>query len=1127
MCHDVSKNVGTQGNNSACNVNGLVDSRQPTTIHISQIMLLNCAGIYNKTLFPDFWTNFIEMDFFSLTETWSTREFSFPQLLNDFKSVQSFATKNNVFGRPSGGLIFGYNSKKIRLIDVLSINRFFIAVSAEYIIFKNITIIICYFPPSNIYDSEFIEFLGYIANVKAENIIVMGDCNARIGCLEKIFVYYLNEHITHKSMDNSINHRGRLLIECCKTNNLIVLNGSLPGDREGAFTFFGGNGASVLDLIIVSNSVYTRVTDLEVIPKLGSDHLPVVASLEGITSHGINKEENLGQIVVSKWTDAEGSSFVLQMENFFFTNPNIEPDDLIPTMSREAEKVNLLVRKNVHKNPVLNYNAWDKWFDQDCRRKKVDLRKNLRNLQKNNNENNRTAYKICLKEYKILCTTKKINYYEVLNSQLFNCKDSQTFWNIIKSFRKKNFNQNSIGSDVWFDYFSQIFKSNSSPFEASFLPEENLSFIDPILDCDITVREVSLVLNKLKSGKAPGCDALKPEFFKYLGNFSLIAISNIFNRILETGQIPSSWILIIINPIYKKGDVSDPANYRPISLIPVVTKIFTSILNNRLLNFLNSHHKLLEEQAGFRKNYSCLDQIFILNCLIDNKLKKKRGKIYSVFVDFKGAFDNVNHEILFSELKKNGVSPGFIRILRNIYNKAYAKVRSLTNYTEPFKINSGVLQGEVLSPILFSLFLNDLIIRLNTSGISDISFHDGTPINILLYADDAVILADSTVNLNKKLRILERYCSDHKLKVNINKTKVMVFRKGGKLSKHDKFYYENNKLEIVSNYIYLGVPFSSSGSFSTARKHFSDKAVSAIHAMWPIVTGAKVSSPGGWFRLFNSLVTSVLSYGSPVWSISYISELEYIQNSFIKKLFNLSRYTPGYILRLELGQTNTSILFIKLILKFWIRILKMNDHRFTKIAYKHYFYNHSDPIKFNWTLKIKSIIENSGFSFVWLSQDPDVAIKFLPQILLSYIDQCKQSDMISMENSQHYSHYKFIKLTPFIEDYITSKIDLSLKRILFQLRLNKETIFFEGKLFKINSKENCKFCNLGKPESWEHVFFYCPMYSFYRFKYLSPFIGYLNNFNVFLTYNHKKFLPIVNFIKSAQKLNQFLLESCL
>ena len=1106
-----------------------VNSNQPTANQVSQIMFLNCAGVYNKTLYPDFWNDFVNMDFFSLAETWSTRDFSFPQVLNNFKSVQSYAFKNKVIGRPSGGLIFGYNSNKVRLINVLNVNRFFIAISVEYLIFKSITIIICYFPPSNIYDSEFIDFLNYIAVIEDENIIIMGDFNARMGCLERIFVCYLNECVTHKSKDHSINHRGRLLTECCETNNLIVLNGSLPGDKEGAFTFFNRNGASVLDLIIVSNSVYSHVTNLKVIPKLGSDHLPVVATFLNMASHSMNKGKKFEQTLVSKWTDTEGSHFILQLENFFMANPKIEPDDLVPTISREAEKLNLLVRKNMLKSSLPNSNSWAKWFDKECRLKKIDLRKKLRNLQKYSNENNRITYKICLKEYKKFCTMKKTNYYEILNLELSRCRDSQTFWNIIKSFRKKNFNQNSINSNVWFDYFSQIFGPDSCVFESSepsFLSEETFSIVDPILDSDITVNEVSLVLKKLKSGKAPGWDAIQPEFYKYLGEFSLIAISNIFNRIFETGQIPSSWILILINPIYKKGDVSDPANYRPISLIPIITKVFTSILNNRLLNFLNYHDILLEEQAGFRKNYSCLDQIFILNCLINNKLKKKRGKLYSVFIDFKGAFDNVNHGLLFSELQKNKVSSKFIRILHSIYNKAYARVRSSTSLTEPFKINSGVLQGEVLSPILFSLFLNELIIRLNNSGISDISFCDGTLVNILLYADDAIILADSPVNLNKKLRILEQFCSDYRLTVNITKTKVVVFRKGGKLSKHDQFYYKNSKLEIVGNYIYLGVPFSSSGSFSTARKHFSTKSVSAIHAMWPIFTGAKINSPGSWFKIFNSLVTSVLSYGCPVWSISFINELEHIKSHFIRKLFNLSRYTPGYILRLELGQTNISITFIKLILGFWIRLLNMNDHRLTRIAYKHYFYNHMDPVKFNWALKVKSIIENSGFSFVWLSQDPDIATKFLPQILLSYIDQYKQLDMISMERSQHHPHYKFIKLTLFIEDYITSKIDISLKRILFQLRLNQETIFFEGKLFKINPKDKCKFCNLGKPETWEHVFLYCPMYKFYRLKYLSPFLMHQNNFNNFLKYYHKNFSSIVNFIKSAQKLNQFLMENC-
>lgn len=414
---------------------------------------------------------------------------------------------------------------------------------------------------------------------------------------------------------------------------------------------------------------------------------------------------------------------------------------------------------------------------------------------------------------------------------------------------------------------------------------------------------------------------------------------------------------------------------------------------------------------------------------------------------------------------------------------------------------------------------------MNDSGISDIGFPNGLPINILLYADDAIILADSPANLNKKIRILELFCTDFKLSVNIAKTKVMIFRKGGKLSRYDRFFYQNHNLEIVSKYTYLGVPFTSTGSFCAAKKHFSDKSISAVHAMWPILTGSRMSSPGGWFKLFHSLVISVLSYGSPVWSISFINKLEHIQNFFIRKLFNLSKYTPGYIMRLELGQTHISIIIIKLILKFWIRILKIPDNRFTKIAYLQYFYNQSDPVKFNWSLGIKSLIDNSGFSFIWLSQDSDMAEKFLPKIIESYINQYTQLDLVSLRNSTHYPQYKNIKHDPFVEDYMTSTFDITVKKILFQLRLSQDSLFFEGKLFKIHPNQICHFCNTNKLESWEHVFFDCKVYDPYRVKYLSSLTSYRNHFSYFLSYKHGKTPLIAYFIKSAQRMNQFLLEN--
>lgn len=1097
-------------------------------IQLHKISQYNVAGLKNKSFFTNFWHDLAEFDIFSLTETWLTSEFQFPSVLNNFEPIQSFAIKNNIFGRPSGGLILGYNTQKVKINNVLKISSHFIAITANYHMFKNIVIIICYFPPSEIHNSQYREFLDFVTNLNSVNLIIMGDLNARVGCLDNIFISDSNDYIDHKSKDNFRNQRGKLLIEFLVSNNLILLNGSVPGDEEGNFTFFNEKGASVIDLIIVSNSVYPYITHFKTIPKLGSDHLPVVATLWGPAGSSKNSDKIFSQSLISRWTDAEGSIFVEEMEHFFAAHPDTDPNEFISVTRKVAENTNLLNSRKSFKTFQPSSHSKTKWFDQDCHESKHKLKEILKILRKNSNQTNFNSYKTSLREYKKLCTLKKNSYLEKINSELSSCKDSKSFWQIIKNFKRVNYNQNSIEPSKWCNYFSTTFKSNitlGGDSDCQLLSGNYFSFSDQYLDGDITMQELQGVVKNLKCGKAPGWDSLKPEFFKYLGSSSLTAICNTFNKIFSSGSVPPQWILITINPIYKKGDVTNPANYRPISLIPVITKIFTSILNNRLIDWLNAHNILLEEQAGFRKGYSCLDQIFVLNCLISSKLKKKRGKLYSVFVDFKGAFDNIDHLLLWSELRKINVSTKFIRIIRDMYSKAYAKVRTSNGLTEPFKINSGVLQGEVLSPILFSLFLNELVNRLNNSKISDISLNNGEPLNILLYADDAVILADSPINLQKKLHILEKFCSDFNLTVNTAKTKAMIFRKGGRLSRHDKFYYQNCNLEVVSGYTYLGVPFSSSGSFSSAKNHFINKSISATNAMWPILTGGKIGSPAHWFRLFHSLVLSVLSYGSPVWSVTFFNHLERIQNFFIRKLFNLSMYTPGYIMRLELGQSTISVIIIKLILKFWIRVLKMPDDRLTKKAYLYYYYNQSDSLKFNWTLNIKSIIDNSGFSFVWLSQDHETASKHLPHIITSYINQYTQLDMISMNNSIFNSHYKLIKYNFFIEDYITSSIDFSSKRILFQIRLNQESLYFEGKIFKIHPNQFCQFCNMEKHETWEHIFFECPTYDFYRAKYLSSLSHFRSNFYNFLSLKHGKFYLITNFIKSAQRLNRFLLES--
>ena len=174
-----------------------------------------------------------------------------------------------------------------------------------------------------------------------------------------------------------------------------------------------------------------------------------------------------------------------------------------------------------------------------------------------------------------------------------------------------------------------------------------------------------------------------------------------------------------------------------------------------------------------------MDNIFTLNILIQLRLRKVKGKLYGLFVDFKSAFDSIDHQLLWDKLFKLGLSPKIIKILHSFYSKANIKISNGREESNPIEVTKGVLQEETLSPLIFTLFLSDLETYLLKKGLRGVSASHLCEILLLAYADDIVLLADSYINMKILLKYFYEYCTENKLKVNIRKTKLILFQKGG------------------------------------------------------------------------------------------------------------------------------------------------------------------------------------------------------------------------------------------------------------------------------------------------------------------------------------------------------------
>ena len=255
------------------------------------------------------------------------------------------------------------------------------------------------------------------------------------------------------------------------------------------------------------------------------------------------------------------------------------------------------------------------------------------------------------------------------------------------------------------------------------------------------------------------------------------------------------------------------------------------MINNYLENM-----NLCEEQAGFRKNYGTTDHIFNLKCLIDLYLFRGK-KLFCAFIDYRKAFDSVNRTHLWQKLLNHHIDGKMFKTIHNLYDNAKSCVRVGHRKSEPFKSNVGVGQGENLSPILFSLFLNDLteFISHAYNGLVDVSEMSRLLLGndeievffklyLLIHADDTVILAESKDNLQAALNAMYLYCKFLDLEVNPSKTKITIFS-NRKFQHNYVFTYYNQVLDIYENFVYLGIMFIYNDRFLKTTKDWLSKLV--------------------------------------------------------------------------------------------------------------------------------------------------------------------------------------------------------------------------------------------------------------------------------------------------------------
>ena len=799
-------------------------------------------------------------------------------------------------------------------------------------------------------------------------ICLIGDLNSRTGTLDDSFtiepciinncgfeefahdLFDLNSNedcqIYEKryNRDTTINSNGELLVEFCKANNLKIVNGRCGADKElGDFTFNSPNGSSTIDYCIISPNFFSHILDFEVDvldQNLSDFHSPIILTLK--TDYENTQTNNTDQTIESdinyepinsKWC----SDKKLEFQSKFDLNKIEEANLLLDTFEsegsnqRDIDSIVKLIsdisvksgletgiskcpqnKRNPHKLNKTN----KPWFDQECHEKRKQFFRIKNRLKKSKSFHDKAALNNETKAYKKFINKKSHIYNKNLHKKLRDLKSSKPkeYWNLLNS--KKHKPNNSISINTLYNHFKIInnhINETETEFDASKISEEG----DEALNNEFTTSEVNNLINKLKNNKSNGIDNIINEFIKFSPMDYKLLLVRLFNTILKTGIIPSNWCISFISPIYKnKGSTSDPDNYRGISLISCLGKLFTALINERLNKFVNVNNILGEEQAGFRSGYSTQDHIFTLHTLIDLYLNKFGPKkiLYCAFIDYRKAFDLVDRSSLWSKLLTYNINGRIMKLIYNIYQNTKACIKLNNSISASFKCNIGVRQGDNLSPLLFSLFINDFekYISDKFNGLksienlfSDIVQNDEIVIYLklyaLLYADDTIILAESPFELQLALNAVYNYCEKWKLKINVDETIIIRFSKRRSPNMNYEFWLNNEKVEVVDTYIYLGTTFSYNGKFKDAIKK---QTIQAQRALFAIKSKKDIYNlpVDILLDLFDKMILPILLYGCEIWGFENLDCIEIFYRTFLKYVLRLNKQTANCMVYGEAGR---------------------------------------------------------------------------------------------------------------------------------------------------------------------------------------------------------------------------------
>ena len=414
---------------------------------------------------------------------------------------------------------------------------------------------------------------------------------------------------------------------------------------------------------------------------------------------------------------------------------------------------------------------------------------------------------------------------------------------------------------------------------------------------DYTIKAIDNLENKNRSGH----DGISNTLLKTIKNDISQSLTIIINQMLTTGIFPDAFKLSKVIPLFKKGDSCLLVNYRPISLLPTISKVFERVIHDQMYEYFNRFNLLAEQQYGFRKQHSTE---YAAIKLIDHVSK-------GVYIDLSKAFDTLTFEVLLYKLKYYGVTDTAFDLLKSYLTNRKQYVVFDSCQSEHVEIYTGVPQGSILGPLFFSIYINDLF------TVSD-------RLNFLMYADDTTIyfnLEDfdnltKESDINRELEKVNIWLKLNKLSLNTQKTKLMLFHRKQKHLDEINDVINGIEIEHVPSFNFLGIMLDENLSWKSHIKMVGNKISKVTGILYRL---KNVFPKNVLFVLYNSLIVSYMNYGLLLWGI-HSHKLELLQKKALRLMTNSNYLAHTTPLLIKHGLLNVRDMYKLKLLKFYYKL---------------------------------------------------------------------------------------------------------------------------------------------------------------------------------------------------------------